>query len=59
MIFDCEDEAEAIRLRPSARWVVRGGRIVAETQPAKSVVHQGGTSREISFTRESEGNGKE
>jgi cytosine deaminase len=59
VIFECEDEAEAIRLRPSARWVVRGGRIVAETQPATSVVHQGGSSREISFTRESEGNGKE
>ena len=59
VIFECEDEAEAIRLRPSARWVVRGGRIVAQTQPAKSVVHQGGASREILFTRESEGNGKE
>jgi cytosine deaminase len=58
VIFDCEDEAEAIRLRPAARWVVREGRIVAETQPATSVVHQGGASREISFTRESEGNGK-
>ena len=57
-IFDCEDEAEAIRLRPVARWVVREGRIVAETQPATSVVHHGGASHEISFTRDSEGNGK-
>ena len=39
VVFDCEDEAEAIRLRPAARWVVRLGRIVAETQPARSVVH--------------------
>ena len=52
VILDCEDEAEAIRLRPAARWVVREGRIVAETQPAASVVHQGGASRQISFTRE-------
>ena len=25
VIFDCSDEAEAIRLRPAARWVVRAG----------------------------------
>jgi cytosine deaminase len=54
VIFDCDDEAEAIRLRPSARWVVRGGRIVAETQPARSVVHHAGTDHRVSFTREQE-----
>src|SRR5947207_630086 len=42
VVFDCTDEAEAIRLRPAARWVVRSGRIVAETEPARSVVHQAG-----------------
>ena len=52
VIFDCADEAEAIRLRPAARWVVRKGRIVAETEPARSVVHRGdGTSATVSFTR--------
>jgi cytosine deaminase len=51
VIFDCEDEAEAIRLRPSARWVVRGGRIVAETQPARSVVHHAGTDHKVTFTK--------
>ena len=51
VIFDCEDEAEAIRLRPSARWVVRGGRIVAETQPAKSVVRHAGTDHQVTFTK--------
>ena len=51
VIFDCQDEAEAIRLRPSARWVVRGGRIVAQTQPAKSVVHHAGTDHQVTFTR--------
>jgi cytosine deaminase len=40
IVLDCEDEAEAIRLRPAARWVVRLGRVVAETEPARSVVHQ-------------------
>jgi cytosine deaminase len=49
-IFECEDEAEAIRLRPSARWVVRGGRIVAETQPATSVVRHAGTDHHVTFT---------
>jgi cytosine deaminase len=40
IVLDCEDEAEAIRLRPAARWVVRLGRVVAETEPARSVVHR-------------------
>jgi cytosine deaminase len=51
VVFDCADEAEAIRLRPAARWVVRGGRVVAETEPARSVVHQAGTSSPVTFTR--------
>jgi cytosine deaminase len=40
IVLDCEDEAEAIRLRPVARWVVRLGRVVAETEPSRSVVHR-------------------
>jgi cytosine deaminase len=52
VIFDCDDEAEAIRLRPSARWVVRGGRIVAETEPARSVVRHAGTEQRVTFTKE-------
>ena len=51
VIFDCDDEAEAIRLRPSARWVVRDGRIVAETQPARSVVRHAGTDHQVTFTK--------
>jgi cytosine deaminase len=51
VVFDCEDEAEAIRLRPVARWVVRLGRVVAETQPALSVVHQGGEDHAVTFTK--------
>ena len=50
VVFDCTDEAEAIRLRPPARWVVRLGRVVAETEPARSTVHHAGTSREVTFT---------
>jgi cytosine deaminase len=51
VVFDCEDEAEAIRLRPAARWVVRLGRIVAETEPATSVVHHAGATRTVTFTK--------
>jgi len=52
VVFDCEDEAEAIRLRPAARWVVRQGRVVAETQPATSVVHHAGTDHRVTFIKE-------
>jgi cytosine deaminase len=52
VVFDCEDEAEAIRLRPAARWVVRQGRVVAETEPARSVVFEGDAARPVTFTRE-------
>jgi cytosine deaminase len=55
VVFDCEDEAEAIRLRPAARWVVRQGRVVAETEPARSVVFEGDTARPVTFTRETAG----
>jgi cytosine deaminase len=51
VVFDCQDEAEAIRLRPAARWVVRQGRVVAETQPATSVVHHAGTDHRVTFTK--------
>jgi cytosine deaminase len=51
VVFDCADEAEAIRLRPAARWVFRLGRLVAETEPARSVVHHGGTSSAVTFTK--------
>jgi cytosine deaminase len=49
VVFDCADEAEAIRLRPAARWVVRNGRVVAETEPARSIVHLDGSPRPVTF----------
>ena len=49
VIFDCEDEAEAIRLRPVARWVVRRGRLVAETEPSRSVVHRAAGDEVVTF----------
>ena len=51
IVLDCTDETEAIRLRPAARWVVRLGRIVAETEPARSVVHRSGSSGPVTFIK--------
>jgi len=52
VVFDCADEAEAIRLRPAARWVVRNGAVVAETEPARSTVHVDGMAQPVTFTRD-------
>jgi hypothetical protein len=52
VVFDAADEAEAIRLRPAARWVVRNGRIVAETEPARSTVHVDGIAQPVTYRRD-------
>jgi cytosine/creatinine deaminase len=49
VVLDCDDEVEAIRLRPAPRWVVRGGRVVAETEPARSRVLVPGFEGDIRF----------
>ena len=49
VVLDCADEAEAIRLRPVARWVVRRGRVVAETEPARSRVIGDGWEEQVTF----------
>lgn len=50
IVLDCEDEAEAIRLRPPALWVVRNGRVVAETTPSRTVVHrESGSDTDVTF----------
>lgn len=52
VVFDCADEAEAIRLRPAARWVVRHGRVVAETDPARSVIHRASGDTPVRYIKE-------
>jgi cytosine deaminase len=52
VVFDARDEAEAIRLRPAARWVVRLGQVVAETEPARSTVRHAGNDHLVTFTKE-------
>jgi cytosine deaminase len=49
VVLDCADEAEAIRLRPVALWVVRRGRVVAETEPARSRVIGDGWEEQVTF----------
>ncbi|HEX5465883.1 MAG TPA: cytosine deaminase [Candidatus Limnocylindrales bacterium] len=51
VLFDCQDEAEAIRLRPPALAVVRLGHIVAETTPARSIIHSPGGDELVTFTK--------
>src|SRR4029079_9989496 len=51
VVFDCADEAEAIRLRQAARLVVCNGGFVAETDPARSVVHVDGRHQPVTFRR--------
>lgn len=49
IVLDCEDEVEAIRLRPAVRWVVRAGAVVAETEPATTRVFGRTWERDITF----------
>jgi cytosine/creatinine deaminase len=50
ILLDCADEVEAIRLRPAVRIVVRQGRVVAETEPARTHVHTRDESGGASIT---------
>jgi cytosine deaminase len=49
VVLDCADEVEAIRLRPAVRWVVRNGRVVAETKPSITHVFGQGWEEQVSF----------
>lgn len=49
IVLHCEDEVEAIRLRPAVRFVVRAGRVVAETEPARTRVIGEGWEQEVTF----------
>ena len=49
IVLDCADEVEAVRLRPAVRWVIRGGRVVAETQPATTRVIGRGWEEQVDF----------
>jgi cytosine deaminase len=49
VVFDAPTEMDAIRLVPRRRLVLRGGRVVARTQPAVTTVVWDGREEEVSF----------
>jgi cytosine deaminase len=51
IILNAETEMDAIRLLPECLWVIRRGRVIATTAPARSRVELGGRSEEIDFRR--------
>jgi len=50
VIFDCDDEVDAIRLRPPALAVVREGRVVARTEPARTRIFRQDREEPVTFT---------
>jgi cytosine/creatinine deaminase len=49
VVFDARSEAEALRLQRPRHLVLRAGRVVAATEPARSVISWQGTQEEIDF----------
>jgi len=49
VVFDAHSEAEALRLQRPRHLVLRAGRVVAATQPARSTVTWHGTEEEVDF----------
>src|SRR6266508_2030802 len=53
LVLECADEVEAIRLRATPRWVVRNGKVVAETEPSRARVLAPGFEGDVTFRRSS------
>ncbi len=51
VILQAADEIEAIRLRAERLYVIRRGKILAQSVPREAVVHFGGETRRVDFTR--------
>ena len=50
VVFDAPSPLEVLRLRPPRRWVVRRGRVVAETSPAQSrLFHADGREEAVTY----------
>ncbi len=50
VVFDAPSALEVLRLRPVRRWVIRRGRVVAETTPAEARLYaEDGTAEPVSF----------
>jgi cytosine deaminase len=51
VVFDAPTDADAIRLVPRRTLVLRGGRVVARTEPARTTVTWDGAEEEVTFLR--------
>jgi cytosine deaminase len=51
VVFDAPTPLEVMRLMPARRWVIRCGRIVAETTPASTRLFHEGREETITFAR--------
>jgi cytosine deaminase len=49
VVFDARSEAEALRLQRPRHLVLRAGRVVAATEPARSTVIWNGTPQEVTY----------
>jgi cytosine deaminase len=51
VVVNAASEFEALRLLPECLWVIRRGKVIATTTPARCRVELGGSSEEIDFRR--------
>jgi cytosine deaminase len=51
VVFDAPTDVDAVRLVPRRTLVLRGGRVVARTEPARTTVTWDGTEEEVTFLR--------
>ncbi len=51
VILQCGDPVEALRLRPARLFVIRRGRVIAETPPVEACLHIGDSEDGVDFTR--------
>src|SRR3954470_1008766 len=49
VVFDAPSALEVMRLQPARRWVIRSGRLVAETTPALTTLFREGREATITF----------
>jgi cytosine deaminase len=51
VVFDAPTDVDAVRLVPRRTLVLRGGRVLARTDPARTTVTWGGAEEEVTFLR--------
>jgi cytosine deaminase len=51
VLFDAPDESDAVRLMAPRRLVIRGGKVVAHTEPAQHFVTWKGREERVDFLR--------